>query len=115
MNEPVLIVIDMLNDFLQAWAPASRQRLVQATNGATKKSGKCWFRQYDPNAAHDDRYGFSDRRNAERKLIRNRPAAAARRAALRYLAATEAASIGSATMAADGTIECSRGPIDNRR
>jgi nicotinamidase-related amidase len=22
----------MLNDFLQAWAPASRQRLVQATN-----------------------------------------------------------------------------------
>jgi nicotinamidase-related amidase len=32
MNEPVLIVIDMLNDFLQAWAPASWQRLVQATN-----------------------------------------------------------------------------------
>src|ERR1017187_11043496 len=32
MNEPVLIVIDMLNDFLQAWAPASKQRLVQATN-----------------------------------------------------------------------------------
>jgi nicotinamidase-related amidase len=32
MNEPALIVIDMLNDFLQAWAPASKQRLVQATN-----------------------------------------------------------------------------------
>jgi nicotinamidase-related amidase len=32
MKEPVLIVIDLLNDFLQAWAPAARQRLVQATN-----------------------------------------------------------------------------------
>ena len=32
MNEPALIIIDMVNDFLQAWAPASRQRLVQATN-----------------------------------------------------------------------------------
>ncbi|HWF93403.1 MAG TPA: cysteine hydrolase [Xanthobacteraceae bacterium] len=32
MNEPVLIVIDMLNDFLAAWSPAARQRLVQATN-----------------------------------------------------------------------------------
>jgi nicotinamidase-related amidase len=32
MKEPALIVIDLLNDFLQAWAPAARQRLVQATN-----------------------------------------------------------------------------------
>ncbi|SRR5712692_6405377 len=32
MKEPALIVIDMLNDFLQAWAPASKQRLVQSTN-----------------------------------------------------------------------------------
>jgi nicotinamidase-related amidase len=32
MREPTLIVIDMLNDFLQAWAPAAKQRLVQATN-----------------------------------------------------------------------------------
>jgi nicotinamidase-related amidase len=32
MNKPVLIVIDMLGDFLQTWAPAAKQRLVQATN-----------------------------------------------------------------------------------
>ena len=32
MKEPALIVIDMLNDFLQAWPPASKQRLVQSTN-----------------------------------------------------------------------------------
>jgi nicotinamidase-related amidase len=32
MEEPVLIVIDMLNDFLQAWAPASKQRLVRSTD-----------------------------------------------------------------------------------
>ncbi len=32
MKEPALIVIDMLNDFLQAWAPASKQRLVQSIN-----------------------------------------------------------------------------------
>jgi nicotinamidase-related amidase len=32
MKQPALIVIDMLNDFLQAWAPAAKQRLVQATN-----------------------------------------------------------------------------------
>jgi nicotinamidase-related amidase len=32
MREPTLIVIDMLNDFLQAWTPAAKQRLVQATN-----------------------------------------------------------------------------------
>jgi nicotinamidase-related amidase len=32
MKEPALIVIDMLNDFLQAWPPPSKQRLVQSTN-----------------------------------------------------------------------------------
>jgi nicotinamidase-related amidase len=32
MKEPALIIIDMLNDFLQTWAPASKQRLVQSTN-----------------------------------------------------------------------------------
>jgi nicotinamidase-related amidase len=32
MKEPALIVIDMLNDFLQTWAPASKRRLVQSTN-----------------------------------------------------------------------------------
>src|SRR6267154_2975731 len=32
MKEPALIVIDMLNDFLQAWPPASKQSLVQSTN-----------------------------------------------------------------------------------
>ena len=50
MNEPTLIVIDMLNDFLQAWAPAAKQRLVQATNElvATLRSHKrpiIWVRQ----------------------------------------------------------------------
>ena len=32
MKAPALIVIDMLNDFLQTWAPASKQRLVDSTN-----------------------------------------------------------------------------------
>jgi nicotinamidase-related amidase len=32
MNQPVLIVIDMLNDFLREWEPARRDRLVQAIN-----------------------------------------------------------------------------------
>lgn len=32
MKAPALIVIDMLNDFLQAWAPAARHRLVHSTN-----------------------------------------------------------------------------------
>jgi len=32
MKQPALIVIDMLNDFLATWAPAAKQRLVQATN-----------------------------------------------------------------------------------
>ena len=32
MNKPVLIVIDMLHDFLDAWAPAWRRPLVEAVN-----------------------------------------------------------------------------------
>ncbi|HEY1472592.1 MAG TPA: cysteine hydrolase [Pseudolabrys sp.] len=32
MQKPALIIIDMLNDFLRHWTPASKQRLVQATN-----------------------------------------------------------------------------------
>jgi len=32
MKKPALIVIDMVNDFLQSWAPASKQQLVQSTN-----------------------------------------------------------------------------------
>jgi nicotinamidase-related amidase len=32
MKKPVLIVIDMLNDFLDNWEPAHRQRLVEAIN-----------------------------------------------------------------------------------
>jgi hypothetical protein len=31
MNGPVLIVIDMLRDFLDGWAPGARERLVQST------------------------------------------------------------------------------------
>ena len=32
MKAPALIVVDMLNDFLQAWAPTAKQRLVRSTN-----------------------------------------------------------------------------------
>jgi nicotinamidase-related amidase len=32
MREPVLIVIDVLNDLLRSWTPASRQRLVRSIN-----------------------------------------------------------------------------------
>ncbi len=32
MPRPVLVVIDMLNDFLEKWAPARRQQLVQSIN-----------------------------------------------------------------------------------
>ena len=33
MRRPVLIVIDMLNDFLESWASAPREELIQSTNG----------------------------------------------------------------------------------
>ena len=50
MKAPALIVVDMLNDFLQLWAPASRQRLVQSTNALVRiVRGKgrpvIWIRQ----------------------------------------------------------------------
>jgi len=32
MKEPALIVIDMLNDFLQSWSPKTRETLVRSTN-----------------------------------------------------------------------------------
>ncbi len=32
MKAPAVIVVDMLNDFLQAWPPASKERLVASTN-----------------------------------------------------------------------------------
>jgi nicotinamidase-related amidase len=32
MQRPVLIVIDMVNDFLAKWAPASKQQLVRSIN-----------------------------------------------------------------------------------
>lgn len=32
MKAPALIVVDMLNDFLQSWPAAARERLVAATN-----------------------------------------------------------------------------------
>ena len=32
MRRPVLIVIDMLNDFLEKWEPAPKQQLVQSIN-----------------------------------------------------------------------------------
>jgi len=50
MKEPALIVIDMVNDFLQTWAPASKQRLVHATNELvailqSRKRPVIWVRQ----------------------------------------------------------------------
>ncbi|SRR6266478_6324283 len=32
MKEPALIIIDMLNDFLQSWVPKTRETLVRSTN-----------------------------------------------------------------------------------
>ena len=50
MHRPVLIVIDMVNDFLEKWAPASRQRLVRSINdlvGLMRQLGRpiIWVRQ----------------------------------------------------------------------
>jgi nicotinamidase-related amidase len=36
MKQPALIVIDMLNDFLQRWSPAEKQRLLGATNALVR-------------------------------------------------------------------------------
>ena len=50
MQRPVLIVIDMLNDFLGKWAPAPRQELVRSINelvGVMRQLGRpiIWVRQ----------------------------------------------------------------------
>jgi nicotinamidase-related amidase len=50
MQRPVLIVIDMLNDFLEKWAPAPRQDLVRSINelvGLMRQLGRpiIWVRQ----------------------------------------------------------------------
>jgi nicotinamidase-related amidase len=36
MNQPVLIIIDMLNDFLRDWEPGRRDRLVEAINALVR-------------------------------------------------------------------------------
>ena len=50
MQRPVLIVIDMVNDFLEKWAPVPRQRLVRSINdlvGLMRQLGRpiIWVRQ----------------------------------------------------------------------
>jgi nicotinamidase-related amidase len=50
MKRPALIVIDLLNDFLQGWEPATRQRLVQSTNALvaimrSRRRPVIWVRQ----------------------------------------------------------------------
>jgi len=50
MQRPVLIVIDMLNDFLAKWAPTSKQQLVRSINdlvGLMRQRGHAiiWVRQ----------------------------------------------------------------------
>jgi nicotinamidase-related amidase len=50
MQSPVLIVIDMVNDFLEKWAPAQRQQLVRSINdliGLMRQRGHpiIWIRQ----------------------------------------------------------------------
>jgi nicotinamidase-related amidase len=58
MRRPVLIVIDMLNDFLAKWSPASRKHLVASTNELVGLIRHCglpiiWVRQeFDPDL-HD--------------------------------------------------------------
>jgi nicotinamidase-related amidase len=50
MRAPALIVVDMLNDFLRTWAPASKQRLIQSINSLVgtmrdRKRPVIWVRQ----------------------------------------------------------------------
>ena len=50
MEKPLLIVIDMLQDFLESWEPARRERLVRSINeltGLMRRSGHrvLWVRQ----------------------------------------------------------------------
>jgi nicotinamidase-related amidase len=58
MEAPALIVVDMLNDFLQAWAPASKQRLVQSINSLIgmmrrRRLPVIWVRQEFQPDLHD--------------------------------------------------------------
>jgi nicotinamidase-related amidase len=58
MQRPVLIIIDMVNDFLAKWAPAQKQQLVRSINelvGVMRQHGHpiIWVRQeFDPDL-HD--------------------------------------------------------------
>ena len=50
MRKPVLLVIDLLNDFLDRWEPAGRRALIESTNGLVdmmRKAGCAviWVRQ----------------------------------------------------------------------
>src|ERR1700704_1845824 len=50
MRQPVLIVIDMLNDFLDKWEPAPKQRLIRSINDLVNVMRHCghpviWVRQ----------------------------------------------------------------------
>jgi nicotinamidase-related amidase len=50
VKEPALIVIDLLNDFLQSWAPQARERLVRSTNALvtmmrSRRRPVIWVRQ----------------------------------------------------------------------
>ena len=50
MKRPVLVVIDMLQDFLKDWDPKHRQRLVDSTNEllSIARNAACpviWIRQ----------------------------------------------------------------------
>jgi nicotinamidase-related amidase len=50
MQRPVLIIIDMVNDFLEKWAPAQKQQLVRSINdliGLMRQRGHpiIWVRQ----------------------------------------------------------------------
>ncbi|HXM12755.1 MAG TPA: cysteine hydrolase [Terriglobales bacterium] len=55
MRRPVLIVIDMVNDFLAKWAPDPKQRLVHSINDLVGIMRQCghpiiWVRQeFEPN------------------------------------------------------------------
>jgi nicotinamidase-related amidase len=50
MRAPALIVVDMLNDFLQTWPPASKERLIRSINSLvdimrTRARPVIWIRQ----------------------------------------------------------------------
>jgi isochorismate hydrolase len=50
MKEPALIIVDMLNDFLQSWVPKTRERLVRSTNALvtmmrSRQRPVIWVRQ----------------------------------------------------------------------